>query len=68
MHYNRNRYYDPNSGRFVSKDPIGYAGGITYGSTRRIRYSGSIHWGCQDTTFLPIPPGRTLRREGRMSM
>ncbi|WP_328592094.1 RHS repeat-associated core domain-containing protein, partial [Burkholderia sp. USMB20] len=25
--YNRHRYYDPNSGRFVSKDPIGLAGG-----------------------------------------
>ncbi|MBX4355099.1 RHS domain-containing protein, partial [Mycobacterium tuberculosis] len=23
LHYNRYRYYDPNSGRFVSKDPIG---------------------------------------------
>nr|WP_269113298.1 RHS repeat-associated core domain-containing protein [Burkholderia diffusa] len=28
MHYNRHRYYDPNSGRFISKDPIGLAGGI----------------------------------------
>nr|WP_282507474.1 RHS repeat-associated core domain-containing protein [Burkholderia cepacia] len=27
MHYNRHRYYDPSSGRFVSKDPIGLAGG-----------------------------------------
>ncbi len=27
MYYNRNRYYDPHSGRFVSKDPIGLAGG-----------------------------------------
>nr|WP_260444701.1 RHS repeat-associated core domain-containing protein [Burkholderia sp. Bp8986] len=26
--YNRHRYYDPSSGRFVSKDPIGLAGGI----------------------------------------
>jgi RHS repeat-associated protein len=28
LHYNRHRYYDPVSGRFVSKDPIGLAGGI----------------------------------------
>ncbi|RQZ57489.1 RHS repeat-associated core domain-containing protein, partial [Burkholderia sp. Bp9004] len=28
LHYNRHRYYDPSSGRFVSKDPIGLAGGI----------------------------------------
>ncbi len=28
LHYNRYRYYDPKSGRFVSKDPIGLAGGM----------------------------------------
>ncbi|CAB3774180.1 sugar-binding protein [Burkholderia paludis] len=28
LHYNRHRYYDPSSGRFVSKDPIGLAGGL----------------------------------------
>jgi RHS repeat-associated protein len=28
LHYNRHRYYDPGSGRFVSKDRIGLAGGI----------------------------------------
>ncbi|MFM0023170.1 RHS repeat-associated core domain-containing protein [Paraburkholderia azotifigens] len=28
LHYNRYRYYDPASGRFVSKDPIGLAGGV----------------------------------------
>ncbi|AGQ33536.1 hypothetical protein M495_24785 [Serratia liquefaciens ATCC 27592] len=28
LHYNRYRYYDPEVGRFVGKDPIGYAGGI----------------------------------------
>ncbi|RQS50886.1 type IV secretion protein Rhs [Burkholderia sp. Bp8986] len=28
LHYNRHRYYDPQTGRFVSKDPIGLAGGI----------------------------------------
>ncbi|WP_196493892.1 RHS repeat-associated core domain-containing protein, partial [Burkholderia stagnalis] len=28
LHYNRYRYYDPGSGRFISKDPIGLAGGV----------------------------------------
>ncbi|SEK14598.1 MULTISPECIES: RHS repeat-associated core domain-containing protein, partial [unclassified Variovorax] len=28
LHYSRYRYYDPESGRFVSQDPIGPAGGL----------------------------------------
>jgi RHS repeat-associated protein len=28
LHYNRYRYYDPNSGRYISKDPIELAGGV----------------------------------------
>ncbi|TDR25012.1 RHS repeat-associated core domain-containing protein, partial [Hydromonas duriensis] len=28
LHYNRHRYYDPHSGRFVSRDPIGLLGGM----------------------------------------
>ena len=28
LHYNRYRYYDPAVGRFISQDPIGYAGGL----------------------------------------
>lgn len=28
LYYNDNRYYDPIEGRFVSKDPIGFAGGL----------------------------------------
>jgi len=28
LHFNRHRYYDPKVGRFISKDPIGLAGGV----------------------------------------
>jgi RHS repeat-associated protein len=28
LHYNRYRYYDPTSARYISKDPIGLTGGI----------------------------------------
>ena len=28
LHYNRHRYYNPISGRFISPDPIGLLGGI----------------------------------------
>jgi len=30
LHYSRYRYYDPRSGRFVSKDSIGLLGGINF--------------------------------------
>ncbi|AGC46191.1 hypothetical protein MYSTI_04902 [Myxococcus stipitatus DSM 14675] len=28
LHYNRHRYYDPATGRYVSRDPIGLSGGL----------------------------------------
>jgi type VI secretion system secreted protein VgrG len=28
LHYNRHRYYDPNVGRYITKDPIGLMGGM----------------------------------------
>ena len=27
LQYNRARYYDPSTGRWISQDPIGFAGG-----------------------------------------
>ncbi|WP_350616342.1 RHS repeat-associated core domain-containing protein [Pseudomonas sp. HY7a-MNA-CIBAN-0227] len=30
LHYNRHRYYDPQVGRFISQDPIEFAGGINF--------------------------------------
>lgn len=28
LHYNRFRYYDPATGRYISRDPVGFAGGL----------------------------------------
>jgi RHS repeat-associated protein len=30
LHYNRHRYYDPSVGRFISKDPARWAGGLNF--------------------------------------
>jgi len=30
LYYYRARYYDPNTGRFISEDPIGFVGGVNF--------------------------------------
>ncbi|MES9508502.1 polymorphic toxin-type HINT domain-containing protein [Streptomyces sp. NPDC000609] len=43
--YYRDRYYDPETGRFISQDPIGQAGG-----TNLYQYALSSHTTCTDPT------------------
>ncbi|WP_346778921.1 RHS repeat-associated core domain-containing protein [Burkholderia sp. Se-20373] len=64
LHYNRNRYYDPNTGRFISKDPIGLQGGLN-----AWQYAPNpITWidplGLSAASDLPRVKGRSVSRVG----
>jgi RHS repeat-associated protein len=57
LHYNRFRYYDSESGRYVNKDPIGLAGGLNpYEYTHN-----PINW----VDPLGLSPSRRTPPEGR---
>jgi RHS repeat-associated protein len=55
LYYYRARYYDPSIGRFLSEDPIGFAGGINfyaYVSNQPTRYTDPF--GLVDMLFHPV--------------
>lgn len=46
LYYMRARYYDPETGRFINKDPIGYEGGLNlYGYTENNLVNSVDPWG-----------------------
>ncbi|WP_260414972.1 RHS repeat-associated core domain-containing protein [Pseudomonas cichorii] len=66
LHYNRYRYYDPNVGRFISKDPIGFVGGLNL-----YHYvPNPLEWidplGLSASSDLPRMKGKSSARAGAM--
>jgi RHS repeat-associated protein len=62
LHYNRHRYYDPGSGRYVSSDPLGLPGGLNaYGYVRNNPVQRVDPWGLVDINL--VPPGEWLHDE-----
>lgn len=58
--YLRNRWYDPASGRLLTQDPIGLAGGVNlyaYAGNNPVSYSDPYG-------LCPIPPSSCLGRQG----
>ena len=45
LYYNLNRYYDADSGQYLSPDPIGMAGGLGHRGMWIIGLSVLIRWG-----------------------
>ena len=74
LHYNRFRYYDPDVGRFIHQDPIGFVGGINWYQyaptpTNYIDPLG-LNWAAQtrrnNGQFGPKPPSASPRCGGSL--
>ncbi|WP_312967425.1 RHS repeat-associated core domain-containing protein [Acinetobacter gerneri] len=50
LHYNRFRYYDPDIGRFISHDPIGFLAVKIIFNMRRIPWSRLIRGASKNNT------------------
>ncbi|MBU9651916.1 RHS domain-containing protein [Burkholderia multivorans] len=64
LHYNRHRYYDPGTGRFVSKNPIGLDGGINIYQYAPNPISWIDPFGLSAASDLPRMKGRSVPRVG----
>lgn len=64
LHDNRYRYYDPNAGRFESKDPIGLAGGLNAFQYAPNPISWIDPFGLSAASDLPRMKGRSVPRVG----
>jgi RHS repeat-associated protein len=59
LHYNRFRYYDPDVGRFINQDPVGYIGGnnLFRYALNPTRWVDPLGLSSSDPCDLPCPPG-----------
>jgi RHS repeat-associated protein len=61
--YARNRYYDPDLGRFISADPLGYVDGpnpYIYAMNSPVMYSDPLGLACPSCTALKVHGARTF--------
>jgi uncharacterized protein RhaS with RHS repeats len=61
LYYNRFRYYDPESGEYVSQDPIGLQGGM-----RLYAYVGAVQTNTDPFGFVDLSPTRSTSQRQRM--